>query len=340
MSNFVQSANGERKTLSTVRFRQMGVFLGSGSVQGSARENGEGLTLRIEESLTLMHRWGFAPSVDTLSKMLLGGIVEEDQLAPALLSSDRFRVVEGFVCLRGHESLLKESQERVASHERLNGEIQGVTSAFVRDLLLCCPFVEVVALSGSAASGGFSPGDDIDFDLVVNPGTKYTTYLLASLVGLRYSWRYRHWESGPLHTLPLLPKVTCVNVVWPSDQTRPFIRQDMAMAFELLRCQPLYGSGRFEELLQANRFLWEFFPQAYNRRWTDGSPFPSLNAMGRFLSLVGRIPRALRLLEIVSRGITWMLYHFVQGVRAKNPVAAARMEFLRRVKYPYELFQD
>jgi hypothetical protein len=35
-----------------------------------------------------------------------------------------------------------------------------------------------------------------------------------------------------------------------------------------------------------------------------------------------------------------MLYTLVQASRKNDPVARARMEFLKTVKYPYEVFQD
>jgi hypothetical protein len=34
------------------------------------------------------------------------------------------------------------------------------------------------------------------------------------------------------------------------------------------------------------------------------------------------------------------MYRSAQASRRANPKAVARMEFLRRVKYPYEVFQD
>ncbi|HIH29423.1 MAG TPA: hypothetical protein HA260_06425 [Thermoplasmata archaeon] len=45
-------------------------------------------------------------------------------------------------------------------------------------------------LSRSMASEGLGKGDDIDFDLIVPDDLKYTSYLLALLLRVKYSFRY------------------------------------------------------------------------------------------------------------------------------------------------------
>ena len=129
--------------------------------------------------------------------------------------------------------------------------------------------MEAIALTGSVASGGYRPGDDVDFDLFVRTGTKYICYLAATLVGLKYSWRYRSTDLDSLHRTPVLPKITCINVVWPTDQTRPFVRQDAALAFELRRCEPLIGWARFRKVLDDNPWIRGYFPQTYDKVAVD-----------------------------------------------------------------------
>ncbi len=296
-------------------------------------------TRRAEDTLLLMHRWGYAPSVSALADGLLGGAVEEETLLDALGSSDSVRCVDGFVCLRGWDHLIDPSRQRTLMHRLRNGEARSIALEFARDLVSLCPFVEAIALTGSVASGGYRPGDDVDFDLFVRSGTKYVAYLAATLVGLRFSWRFRGREQDALHRTPILPKVTCINVVWPRDQTRPFVRADAALAFELLRCEPLFGAARFREVLADNPWILELFPQAYDRVWADRFDSPS-SALAGFLEWVGRRPRILRVLESTSRRVAWALYQLVQASRARDPAARERMAFLRRVKYPYEVFQD
>ncbi len=294
---------------------------------------------RVEETLLLMHRWGYAPTISALADSLLGGPVDETWLSDTIARSDSVRTVGQFVCLRGWERLLGPSSHRVAMNEIQNGEALATAIEFAQDLVRLCPFVEVVALTGSVASGGYEPGDDIDFDLVVHEGTKYICYLAATLVGLKYSWRQRGREQHRVHKTPILPKVTCINVVWPMDQTRPFARTDAAMAFELFRCQPLLGTRRYQEVLAANPWIREILPQTYDKVAVDRVVRRS-GAFARFLGTVGRRPRLLRALESASRRLAWVLYHLTQASRSKDPIARERMAFLRRVKYPYEVFQD
>lgn len=294
---------------------------------------------RAEWTLTLMHRWGYAPTVQALAEGLLGGRVKVDDLRHALEESENLCTQDGFACIREREGIIPRSRARVASNKNLNGEAHEIAIGFTRDLLRVCPFIESVALSGSVASGGYDRGDDIDFDLFVRSGTKYTCYLLATLVGLKYAWRYRRREVENVHRTPILPKLTCINVVWPADQTRPFARQDSGLAFELLQCQPIHGIARFHEVLEDNLWLRDYFPQLYERVWFD-SISKEPGALERFLGAIGKRPRILRLLEVSSRRLAWIVYRFVQSAREGDPTARERMDFLRRVKFPYEVFQD
>lgn len=299
----------------------------------------DGVATRAVRTLTLMHRWGYAPPLETLAEQLLGGSASPGELKATLSRSSEVHIEDGFICLRGDEGLLEKSRERVRSDRSLNHSVRIIAEEFTRDLVRHCPFLECIALSGSVASGGYARGDDIDFDLFVETGTKYVSYLMANLLGLKYAWRYRNIESDDLHRMPLLPKVTCINVVWPADQTRPFVRQDAGLAFELLRCLPLWGAQRFREVLDDNSWLDDYVPQLRNRRSADLvsiSPSP----IWRILSSLRKHRAALRWLESGSRTIAWLLYHFVQGSRRRLPGAKERMEFLRRVKFPYEVFQD
>ena len=286
-----------------------------------------------------MHRWGYAPSVATLAEELLGGGVTPRDLVSSLTESDSVRLIDGFVCMRGSEHLVRVSKERVAADALLSPRMRAVAEDFARDLARACPFVDSVALTGSLASGGYQTGDDIDFDLFVRRGTKYASYLIATLVGLRYAWRYRHLVLSPHHKTPFLPKIICINVVWPEDQTQPFVRNDEGLAFELLRCQPLLGSESFGRVLQDNPWLRGLFPQMFRRVWVDSVPREA-DVFSRFLAALARRPTILRGIEGGSRRLAWVLYHLVQNHRGKDPEARERMAFLRRVKYPYEVFQD
>ncbi len=297
------------------------------------------LVARAEDTLRLMHDWGYAPTLPMLATDLLGGSVNLPTLDQSLRFAAGIRLKDGFVCLSGHEHLLDKSMGRVRSHHVLNGHARILADEFARDVTTLCPYVECIALSGSVASGGYDSRDDIDFDLFVRPGTKYLCYLLTVLVSLKYSWRYRKVKGASLQKIAGLPKVTCVNVVWTQDQTKPFVRQDAAMAFELLHCQPLVGGDVFLQVLEDNRWLEGYFPQLFGRTLT-GVTEPRNNRLSLLFAGVERRPRMLRLLERISRAAAWLLYAFAQATWGRQPATRARIAFLKRVKYPYEVFQD
>ena len=297
------------------------------------------LAERAGETLKIMHRWGYAPRIEVLSEQLLGGPASAEHLHHELEARPDLVVQDGFVSLKGYADLIRKSRKRVDSHESFRTDALAISHAFARDLASSCPMIACIALSGSLASGGYGPEDDIDFDLIVQPGTKYICYVVAHLIGLRFSWRYRHVRLDEVHHTPLLPKIACINVVWPEDQARPFVRRDENMAFELMRCSPLMGVEAFQLALRHNPWIRDYFPQVYDRVWTEGTREPT-NLLGRILAGIRRSPRMLRVVEGASRRILWVLYHYVQCSRRGNEAAVARTEFLRQVKFPYEVFQD
>ena len=311
----------------------------SRSQPGGPQASDRGLAERAGETLKIMHRWGYAPRIDVLSEQLLGGPESAEQLHHELETQSDLVVQDGFVSLKGYAHLIRKSRKRVDSHQSFRADALAIANAFARDLASSCPMVACIALSGSLASGGYGPEDDIDFDLIVRPGTKYICYFVAHLIGLRFSWKYRHLRLDEVHHMPLLPKIACINVVWPEDQARPFVRRDEDMAFELMRCSPLLGVQAFQMALRDNPWIREYFPQVYDRVWTEAKREPT-NLLGRILAGVGHSPRMLRLVEAASRRILWDLYRFVQHSRRGNEAAITRMEFLRKVKFPYEVFQD
>src|SRR2546428_4406491 len=262
---------------------------------------------RAGETLKIMHRWGYSPTVDALAKNLLGGSVPPSDLVRALGSQAQIELRDGFVSLLGHADLVQRSSERVESHRALNGDAWSVARAFTEDLASLCPFVRCVAVCGSLASGGYANSDDLDFDLFVKSGTKYVSYLLATLVGLRYSWRYRKRKLSRIHQVWTLPKLICVNVVWSEDEVKPFIRRDADVAFELLRCQPLFGAAYFDQVCQDNEWVAFYFPQLHNSRRPD-TVHPRSSLVGSFLQQLGSHRLPLRVFEIGSRGIVWSLY--------------------------------
>ena len=289
------------------------------------------LAERTVRTLEVMHRWGYAPSVERLAEDLLGGPLSAEDLWPALARMRDITTQEGFVCLRSHEPLLEKSKRRVESNKVLNGAANAIAEEFASGLLRICPLVDCIALSGSAASGGFEATDDVDFNLFVQDGAKYFTYSLALLLGLKASLRHSH--TGGLR------KITCINVLWTRRETSPFSRRDEDLAFELLRSRPIYGSSHFREVITSNPWTLRFFPQLEWTEFANRAP-PSLGGVGRIVGWIGRHPTLLAIVDRLGRGFSHAAYSFAHWMKRNDPQAMERLAFLRRVKFPYEVFQD
>ncbi len=278
-----------------------------------------------------MRRWGYAPTVETLAAELLEGAVDPVGLGSSVAADGRFALRDGFVCLRGDEALIEKSRDRVAANRRTNGSGKAIARKFASELLRICPVVDCIALSGSVASGGYAPEDDIDLDIFVHDGAKYLTYAVALALGLRTSIRHR---SGTR-----LRKIICVNVLWTQGQSLPFGRTDESLAFELLHCRPIYGGAHFSAVLRANGWIDSYFPQVAQRVHED-PVIPRPGGLGRLIGWVASHPALLRRADRLGRAASFAVYTAAHWLKRNDPVAMERLVFLRHAKYPYEVFQD
>jgi len=266
-----------------------------------------------------------------LSKDLLGGPESLIDLRTLIESSPHIGVYDGFVCLRGHEALIGKSRPRVTENGLRNGEATAIAVDFARSLLRACPLVDCVALSGSVATGGYVPTDDVDLDIFVWDHAKYLTYALALALGFLVSLRSR--KGGRLR------KVVCINVIWTRSQAEPFARNDEALAFELLHCRPIFGALHFRQVITSNPWLLLFFPQLGSVNPTDRTP-PDVSPIGRIVRWVGSHLVLLTLADRVGRLLSHAVYEFAHWFKRNDLEAMERLAFLREVKFPYEVFQD
>ena len=286
---------------------------------------------RVHGTLELMHRWGYAPTVQALADELVGGPVSSREIQDVIGNQGSFLQDGDFVCLPGEERLVAKSRDRERMNRLMNGHGLAIAEVFARELVRMCPFVDCVALSGSVASGGYIASDDIDFDLFVQDGTKYITYAISLALGLQFS--LREAASGPVR------KVTCINVIWTREQTSPFTRTDSDLAFELLRCRPLIGGEYFHAVLSKNDWVSGYFPQVARPPRPD-LPRPPFGFVARCLARIAMHPPLLRLAERCGRMMSFLVYTGAHWMRRSDASAMQRFAFLQRVKYPYEVFQD
>lgn len=287
------------------------------------------LSDRVRRTLEIAHRWGYALTPDGLAEILVGGAVPTQKVLEAIHGMHGVAYRMGFVHRVGFGDLVERSNERVVAHQIRNGWARRVAERYAMDLVRTCPLVTCVSLAGSAASGGFAGDDDIDFDLLVADDAKYLVYAFALLLGLRVSLRNR---KG-------LRKVICINVLWTRSESMPFQRQDEDLAFELLHCKPLVGFDEFRRVIAANEWAREIFPQLGETVAGNG-PLPEPGWVGRTIHWIGVHPGLLRSLNEASRIATHAVYSFTHWLTRHDAEKTRRLEFLQRVKYPYEVFQD
>ena len=269
--------------------------------------------------------------MQALADELLGGPVPALTLLHSLRHAADVVVEDGFVFVRGHRNLLEKSRRRIETHRSLNGTARTIAEEFARDLARVCPLADCVALSGSVASGGYESQDDIDINLFVIDGTKYFVYAIALLLGFRATLRHRRIHG--------VHKLICINVLWTRSQSRPFVRQDESLAFELLHCRPLLGGEHFRDVIAANPWIDALFPQLRDAR-VHNVLVPQPNSLGRIVEWASRHERLLRAIDQSARLLTRAAYSFAHWLRRKDAAAMERLRFLQRVKYPYEVFQD
>ncbi|MEK6978538.1 MAG: hypothetical protein AABX40_09140 [Candidatus Hydrothermarchaeota archaeon] len=294
---------------------------------------------KILKTLEIADRRGYALTLEQLSDLLYGGRAPREAVMEAIRGLQEVVGREGIYCLEGREALLDRARERRESNEADGKRYATVARAFASEFMALCPFVKSISLAGSLASDGFHEGDDLDFDLLVEDGRKYTTYLLGVLLSMRYSLRYRAKPARPEAKMLLLRKVICLNVLWTVWEAFPFSRQDEYMAYELLLMRPLQGVDYHRQVLESNPWLGAHFPQIYEIPYREVEP-PERGPFARLLERVYSRPGLAALGEGFSRSIAYALWRLVQLSRRKNPEALRRVEHVRRMQRPYTLFED
>ncbi|AGY57863.1 hypothetical protein [Gloeobacter kilaueensis] len=286
------------------------------------------LTERLCATVDLFERRGYCLSIENLARWLLGGPVEPERLEAVIKKSDRLHLSDGLVHTAScSATLVRRSCRRQAEHLQASRRWWSAVEAYIEQLVHYCPQIRCAALAGSLAAGGFQETDDVDFNLFVEDGTRYTTYLQANLIALGFSARYRHRPTDVHTRRPFLPKLMSINVIWTDSDVRPFVRQDGPMALELLLNRPLWGIEYFQSVLGCNRWLDDYFPQFAARSFAcavkSGSP----------------LTRLARWRERGAYTASYLGWRWQMWTRRNNPEALARVAQVRRHQSPYALFE-
>jgi hypothetical protein len=193
----------------------------------------------------------------------------------------------GEIVFRGSENLARRRPEQA----RLAADRVQLAASFANRLVRLCPWLRIVAISGSTAYGSPRARDDIDFFLVTRQNRLWITLLLA--MGLAKIHRMRN-TSTPVYCFNrMLDESRC------AEAFRKF--QDPLFAREALNLRVLDGQPYYRRLLQSASWIEELFPAFYRQaltRWNEKegariSPGPRLWSIANWIAFAGLAPYAI-----------------------------------------------
>ncbi len=208
--------------------------------------------LAILQSVIYAGLFDYPLTLDELHRSLIGSsmdaatIVNVYRACPALWHAVEFR--DGMFFPAGREVLVSERRRREQrSLAFLNQHRQLLAG------VCAIPYVRMVALSGSIAHLNMDGAGDLDL-FIVTRGHHVWSVTVAILV---------------LAKLLRRRDITCVNFI-VSDSRLKFDQQDLFTANQTIHLKPLIGAPVLPELLHANPFVANFYP---NSREQEPPPF-------------------------------------------------------------------
>src|SRR5438046_6889525 len=131
-----------------------------------------------------------------------------------------------------------------------------------------------VAIVRSWAWGGLLESDDVDLNLLGEDDHRHLAYVALNTLGVVHALRQRGKPTDAPTRRPLAPRLMTANLILERSQYLPLVRQDAAMAYELLCSRPVFGTRRWRELVEANPKLIEQLPQLGAWPPAAGAPEP------------------------------------------------------------------
>jgi hypothetical protein len=161
------------------------------------------------------------------------------------------KVLDGQITLRGFERLARGRPDQV----RLSEQRALTAQAFSDRLMIACPWIRVVGISGSTAYAGSKSQDDVDFYLVTGPNRLWITLLFA-MISARFH-RLKSPDSPPF----------CFNRILEENECRDAFRsnRDPLFAREALNLRILQGRDHFREILSSATWMERLFPGLFRQ---------------------------------------------------------------------------
>jgi len=160
-------------------------------------------------------------------------------------------VSHGEFAFKGLEALARQRAERIG---RTAHRVR-LAQSFADRLAKMCPWIRLVAISGSTAYGRAGDRDDIDFFVVTRRHRLWVTLLFALILAKIQRRR-----------IPSVPGY-CLNRLLDDAQCAHTFRtlQEPLLAREALTMRVLKGQGYYQELIQSATWMGELFPALYNQ---------------------------------------------------------------------------
>lgn len=284
---------------------------------------------RVQRTVALLGRRGYALPPRRLGDVCLGGAISEDGVRWSVAASPGLAVVDDLVVELSAPARTGEIRLRALGHRAEADPYLRMTVRFVRALVVVAPFIRSVSIAGSLASGGFRASDDVDLNLIVDDGHRHLAYVALNTLGLAHALAHRAKPVDDLTRRPLAPRLMTANLILERSQCLPLVRQDEDMAFELLMSEPVFGVEPIRELIEANGGLVDLFPQLARKTAPLLIDPPSR-----------RLPAALfpEPLDGAARTLGESAWRYMQWTRRHRPDALARVAFVRSTMRPYTLF--
>ena len=284
---------------------------------------------RVQRTVALLRRRGYALSPRRLGEVCLGGSIPEDEVRWSVAASSGLAILDDLVVERSGSAAADEIRSRALGHRAEADVYVRMTARFVRALVVVAPFIRSVSIAGSLASGGFRASDDVDLNLIVDDGHRHLAYVAVNALGLVHALAHRAKPVDDLTRRPIAPRLMTANLILERSQYLPLERQDEDMAFELLMAEPIFGIDTIQELIGGNPALVEHFPQLADKPASLVIRPPT-----------GRLPRALfpRFLDGAARALGESAWRYMQWTRRHHPDALERVRYVRSTMRPYALF--
>ena len=286
-------------------------------------------TDRIQQTVALLHRRGYALTPERLAAICLGGSISADEVRWSVAASPDLFLAGNLVVDRWSIERVDAIRSRALDHCADAADYVQMTHRFVRALVAVAPFIRSVSIAGSLASGGFRSSDDVDLNLIVDDGHRHLAYVAVSGLGLVHALAHRKKPVDNLTRRPLAPRLMTANLILERSQYRPLARQDADMAFELMMAEPVYGLEEVHDLLEANPMLMEHFPQLARKRPAHVIDPPALPLPAVFFP---------RFLDGAARVLGESAWRYMQWTRRHHPDALERVAYVRSTMRPYTLF--